>query len=250
MNDKRVLMETQALSKNFGSLAAVKDVSIQVFEGEVHAIIGPNGAGKTTFLNLLSGELPASNGVLHFDGRDVTGWSPDRLARAGMGRSFQHSSVFEDLSVRENVRLAAQTQFPKSFSLFRPAEHYADVGARVAAVFGEVTLDSSVAARAGEISHGEQRQLEIAMLLAISPKLMLLDEPTSGMSRNETLELIEILRRISTKHTLVLVEHDMDVVFQLADRITVLVNGSVLASGPPASVRADSAVRTAYLGTE
>jgi branched-chain amino acid transport system ATP-binding protein len=250
MNDKRVLMETQALSKNFGSLAAVKDVSIQVFEGEIHAIIGPNGAGKTTFLNLLSGELPASNGVLHFDGRDVTGWSPDRLARAGMGRSFQHSSVIEDLSVRENVRLGAQTQFPKSFGLFRPAERYADVGARVAAVFGEVTLDSSVAARAGEISHGEQRQLEIAMLLAISPKLMLLDEPTSGMSRNETLELIGILRRISTKHTLVLVEHDMDVVFQLADRITVLVNGSVLASGPPASVRADSAVRTAYLGTE
>ena len=137
--------------------------------------------------------------------------------------------------MRENVRLGAQTQFPKSFGLFRPAERYADVGARVAAVFGEVTLDSSVAARAGEISHGEQRQLEIAMLLAISPKLMLLDEPTSGMSRNETLELIGILRRISTKHTLVLVEHDMDVVFQLADRITVLVNGSVLASGPPAS---------------
>jgi branched-chain amino acid transport system ATP-binding protein len=250
MNDKRILMETQALSKNFGNLAAVKDVSIQVFEGEIHAIIGPNGAGKTTFLNLLSGELPASNGALHFDGRDVTGWSPDCLARAGMGRSFQHSSVFEDLSVRENVRLGAQTQFPKSFGLFRPAERYADVGARVAEVFGEVTLDSSIAAHAGEISHGEQRQLEIAMLLAISPKLMLLDEPTSGMSRNETLELIGILRRISTKHTLVLVEHDMDVVFQLADRITVLVNGSVLASGPPALVRADSAVRTAYLGTE
>jgi branched-chain amino acid transport system ATP-binding protein len=250
LNNKKILLETKALSKNFGSLAAVRDVSIQVFEGEIHAIIGPNGAGKTTFLNLLSGELPASSGALYFNGRDVTGWSPDRLARAGMGRTFQHSSVFEDLSVRENVRLGAQTQFPKSFGLFRAAERYVDVGARVAEVFGEVTLNTSLTAHAGEISHGEQRQLEIAMLLAISPKLMLLDEPTSGMSRNETLELIEVLRRIAAKNTLVLVEHDMDVVFQLADRITVLVNGSVLASGPPASVRADTAVRTAYLGTE
>jgi branched-chain amino acid transport system ATP-binding protein len=250
VTDRRILMETKALSKNFGSLAAVRDVSIQIFEGEIHAIIGPNGAGKTTLLNLLSGELPPTDGALYFDGRDATGWSPDRLARAGMGRSFQHSSVFDDLTVHENVRLAAQTQFPKSFGLFRPAERYTDVAARVTKVFGELALGPSVGARAGEISHGEQRQLEIAMLLAISPKLMLLDEPTSGMSRNETVELIALLRRISDQHTLVLVEHDMDVVFQLAHRITVLVNGSVLASGSPSAVREDNAVRVAYLGTE
>lgn len=250
VNDKRILMETKALSKNFGSLAAVNDVSIRIFEGEIHAIIGPNGAGKTTFLNLLSGELPATSGALYFDGRDATGWSPDRLARAGMGRSFQHSSVFENLTVYENVRLAAQTQFPKSFGLLRPAEQYIDVGARVAEAFEQVAFRSPADARAGEISHGEQRQLEIAMLLATSPKLMLLDEPTSGMSRNETLELISLLRQISDQRTLVLVEHDMDVVFQLADRITVLVNGSVLASGSPRTVREDNAVRLAYLGTE
>jgi branched-chain amino acid transport system ATP-binding protein len=250
VSDKRILMETKGLSKNFGSLAAVRDVSIQVYEGEIHAIIGPNGAGKTTFLNLLSGELPASSGALYFEECEVTGWHPDRLARAGMGRSFQHSSVFEELSVWENVRLAAQTQFPKSFGFFRSAERYADVGNRVEEVINEVGAQWSKSARAGEISHGEQRQLEIGMLLALSPKLMLLDEPTSGMSRNETLELIELLRRISKRHTLVLVEHDMDVVFRLADRITVLVNGSVLASGPPTTVREDVAVRTAYLGTE
>jgi branched-chain amino acid transport system ATP-binding protein len=250
VSDKPVLLETKALSKNFGSLAAVRDVSIQILEGEIHAIIGPNGAGKTTFLNLLSGETQASSGALYFGGAEVTGWPPDRLARAGIGRSFQHSSVFDDLRVRENVRLAAQTQFPKSFGMFRSADRYADVETRVEEVLREVAFECPNSARAGEIGHGEQRQLEIAMLLALSPKLMLLDEPTSGMSRNETLELIELLGRISKRHTLVLVEHDMDVVFQLADRITVLVNGSVLASGPPAAVREDVAVRTAYLGTE
>jgi branched-chain amino acid transport system ATP-binding protein len=250
VSGKHILMETKVVSKRFGSLAAVGDVSIQIIEGEIHAIIGPNGAGKTTFLNLLSGELPMSSGSIFFDGQDVTGWSPDRLARAGIGRSFQRSSVFEDLSVHENVRLAAQTQFPRSFGFFRPAEHYDDVAEKVTSVFSELALSVSMHTRAGEISHGEQRQLEIAMLMAISPKLMLLDEPTSGMGRNETLELIEVLRRLSRMHTLVLVEHDMEVVFQLADRITVLVNGSVLASGPPEAMRKDKAVRAAYLGAD
>lgn len=248
MSDRRILLETKALSKSFGSLDAVKNVSIQVAEGEIHAIIGPNGAGKTTFLNLLSGELQANGGSLHFDGQDVTGWSPDKLARAGIGRSFQHSAVFDGLSVRENLRLAAQTQFPRSFGFFRSAAGYADVGDRVAAVMDEMSLNATGQTQAGELSHGEQRQLEISMLMAISPKLMLLDEPTSGMSRNETLELITNLRRLSAQHTLVLVEHDMDVVFQLADKITVLVDGTVLASGTPAAMREDSAVRSAYLG--
>ena len=250
MSNKRVLMETRALSKYFGSLAAVSNVSIQFFENEIHAIIGPNGAGKTTFLNLISGALAASDGALMFDGADVTGWSTDRLARAGIGRSFQHSSVFGDLTLHENMRLAAQTQFTDAFGILWPAERYIDVGARVAEVCADMGLASSSAARADETSHGEQRQLEIAMLLATSPRLMLLDEPTSGMSRNETLLLIDVLRRVSQKHTLVLVEHDMDVVFQLADRLTVLVNGTVLASGAPQAVREDATVRAAYLGTE
>jgi len=248
VSDRRILLETKELSKKFGSLAIVRNVSIEVAEGEIHAIIGPNGAGKTTFLNLLSGELNASGGSLHFDGQDVTGWSPDRLSRAGVGRGFQHSSVFENLSVHENLRLAAQTQFPRSFGFFRSADCYADVRNCVSSVLRDLSLAAAGQTQAGELSHGEQGQLEIGMLMAISPKLMLLDEPTSGMSRNETLELIEILRRLSERLTLVLVEHDMDVVFQLAHKITVLVNGSVLASGTPAAMREDAAVRAAYLG--
>jgi len=248
MNAQPILIETWDLSKSFGSLGAVRNVSVAVARGEIHAVIGPNGAGKTTFLNLLSGELPVSSGSIVFEGREVTGWSPDRLARVGIGRSFQHSSVFEDLSVHENLRLAVQMRFPKSFGLFRAAESYPDVGARVADILGELSLAAASRTRAGELSHGEQRQLEIGMLMAIAPKLMVLDEPTSGMSRNETLELIGILRRLSARHTLVLVEHDMDVVFQLADRITVLVNGAVLASGLPAAIREDASVRSAYLG--
>jgi len=242
------LLETQSLTMYFGLLAAVNDVSLRIERDEIHAIIGPNGAGKTTFLNLLSGELHPTTGSLYFQGHDVTRWSPDRRARAGIGRSFQHSSVFEDLSVHENLRLAAQTQFPGSFGFFQSADRYDDVHERVAEIQSALSLTASENTRAGELSHGEQRQLEIGMLMAISPTLMLLDEPTSGMSRNETLDLINILRQLAAKHTVVLVEHDMDVVFELANRITVLVNGSVIASGAPDEIRADKAVRTAYLG--
>jgi branched-chain amino acid transport system ATP-binding protein len=245
-----VLLHTESLSKSFGSLPAVRDISLEFHTGEIHAIIGPNGAGKTTFLNLLSGELPASFGKLYFDGADITHWSPDRRARAGMGRSFQHSSVFEDLSTFENARLAAQTRLPSSFRFFRPASRYDAINAFAYEVCKEIGLAGNLNVPAGEISHGGQRQLEIAMLMAIDPKLMLLDEPTSGMGRAETSELIETLRVLSKKHTLVLVEHDMDVVFTLADRISVLVNGAVLASGKPEEVRTNPDVRTAYLGDE
>lgn len=242
------LLHTESLSKSFGSLAAVRNVSLEFNVGEIHAVIGPNGAGKTTFLNLLSGELAPSAGSLYFSGADITHWSPDRRARAGMGRSFQHSSVFENLSTFENARLAAQMRLPSSFRFFRPAHGYGLVNAAASKVLDEIGLSSAADVPAGEISHGGQRQLEIAMLMAIEPKLMLLDEPTSGMGRAETSELIETLRILSRKHTLVLVEHDMDVVFRLADRISVLVNGSVLVSGKPEDVRANAEVRTAYLG--
>lgn len=244
------LLEAQSLSKRFGRFVAVRDVTLHFEPGEIHAVIGPNGAGKTTLLNLLSGELSPSSGSLRFGGQDVTRWAPERRAAAGMGRSFQHSSVFENLSVRENLRLAAQTQYPRAFGLFRAADRYGEVAARVSEVLAELSLAAPEETLAGELSHGEQRQLEIGMLMATSPGLMLLDEPTSGMSRNETLGLIKILRRLSERHTLVLVEHDMDVVFQLAGRITVLVNGAVIASGKPEEVRADAGVRAAYLGNE
>lgn len=244
------LLEAELLSKSFGRFTAVNDVTLRFGAGEIHAIIGPNGAGKTTLLNLLSGELAPSTGFLRFGGQDITRWPPNRRANAGIGRSFQHSAVFENLSVRENLRLAAQMQFPHAFGLFRTADSYGEVAERVSTILSELSLATHDEILAGELSHGEQRQLEIGMLMATSPKLMLLDEPTSGMSRNETLDLIKTLRRLSEKHTLVLVEHDMDVVFQLADRITVLVNGAVIASGKPEEVRADAGVRTAYLGNE
>jgi branched-chain amino acid transport system ATP-binding protein len=244
----QVLLRTERLCKSFGSLLAVKEVSLDIRAGEIHAIIGPNGAGKTTLLNVMSGELLPTSGSLFLEDQDVTGWTPDRLARAGLGRSFQHFSTFENLSAFENVRLAAQVRLATSMRFFKPADRYADVNARVRDILSGLALPSSVETLAGEISHGEQRQLEIAMLMAIAPKLMLLDEPTSGMGKSETRELMAILRRLSEQHTLVLVEHDMDVVFALADRITVLVNGEVMATGAPEEVRANRKVRSAYLG--
>jgi branched-chain amino acid transport system ATP-binding protein len=244
----RILLRTERLCKSFGSLAAVKDVSLEIRAGEIHAIIGPNGAGKTTLLNVISGELLPTSGSLFLEDQDVTGWTPDRLARAGLGRSFQHSSTFENLSAFENVRLAAQVRLPTSMRFFRPADGYADINARARDILARFALPSSRDTLAGEISHGEQRQLEIAMLMAIAPKLMLLDEPTSGMGKSETRELMTVLRRLSEQHTLVLVEHDMDVVFALANRITVLVNGEVMATGAPEEVRANRKVRSAYLG--
>jgi branched-chain amino acid transport system ATP-binding protein len=243
-----VLLRTERLCKSFGSLMAVKDVSLDIREGEIHAIIGPNGAGKTTLLNVLSGELLPTSGSLILEECNVTGWTPDRLARAGLGRSFQHSSTFENLSTFENVRLAAQVQLPTSMHFFRPAARYGDINLRAQEILARFALMASAGTLAGEISHGAQRQLEIAMLIAIAPKLMLLDEPTSGMGKPETRELIEILRGLAEHHTLVLVEHDMDVVFTLASRITVMVNGEVMATGTPEEVRRDRNVRSAYLG--
>jgi branched-chain amino acid transport system ATP-binding protein len=242
------LLRTARLCKNFGSLMAVRDVSLTIRQGQIHAIIGPNGAGKTTLLNVLSGELLPTSGSLFFADREVTGWTPDRLARVGLARTFQHSLIFEDLTTFENVRLAAQVRLPTSMRFFRPAQRYHEVTQRAEKILEALALLPLAATLAGEISHGEQRLLEVAMLSAIAPKLMLLDEPTSGMGKAETRELIEVLRRPAREHTLVLVEHDMDVVFTLADRVTVLVNGAVMATGTPEEVRRDPGVRSAYLG--
>jgi branched-chain amino acid transport system ATP-binding protein len=204
------LLRTARLCKNFGSLMAVRDVSLTIRQGQIHAIIGPNGAGKTTLLNVLSGELLPTSGSLFFADREVTGWTPDRLARVGLARTFQHSLIFEDLTTFENVRLAAQVRLPTSMRFFRPAQRYHEVTQRAEKILEALALLPLAATLAGEISHGEQRLLEVAMLSAIAPKLMLLDEPTSGMGKAETRELIEVLRRLAREHTLVLVEHDMD----------------------------------------
>jgi branched-chain amino acid transport system ATP-binding protein len=248
MSGARELLRSERLCKNFGSLMAVRNVSLAINESEIHAIIGPNGAGKTTLLNVLSGELLPTSGLLIFADREVTGWTPDRLARGGLGRSFQHSSIFEDLTTFENVRLAAQVRLPSSMRFIRSARRYQEITQRAEKILADLALSHLTATLAGEISHGEQRLLEVAMLSAIAPKLMLLDEPTSGMGKAETRELIEVLRRLADEHTLVLVEHDMDVVFTLADRVTVLVNGAIMATGTPEEVRRDPGVRSAYLG--
>jgi len=240
-------LHIEGLSKRFGGVPALADVSLEIAEGEIHAIIGPNGAGKTTFLNLLSGELKPSSGQVWFKGKNVTGWPPDALARAGLGRSFQHSSVMQNFTMFENVRLAAQSRSGASFRMLSSADRLTQVAeaARVAIDLCGIAHPERLA---GEASHGERRQLEAAMLLAAGAEVLLLDEPTSGMSRAETLELVAVLQKLRGGRTILLVEHDMDAVFALADRITVLVYGKVLATGAPFAVRQNAEVRAAYLG--
>jgi branched-chain amino acid transport system ATP-binding protein len=241
------LLRIEGLCKHFGGVPAVADVSLDITEGEVHAIIGPNGAGKTTFLNLLSGELKPSSGQIWFKGKNVTGWPPDALARAGLGRSFQHSSVMENFTMFENVRLAAQSRSGVSFHMLGSADRLTDVAEAARAAI-EACGIAQPERLAGEASHGARRQLEAAMLLAAGAEVMLLDEPTSGMSRTESLELVAVLQRLRGGRTILLVEHDMDAVFALAGRITVLVYGKVLATGSPSAVRENPEVRAAYLG--
>jgi branched-chain amino acid transport system ATP-binding protein len=241
------ILQISGLSKHFGGVPAVADVSLDIAQGEIHAVIGPNGAGKTTFLNLLSGELKPAAGLIRLNGKDVTGASPDALARAGIGRTFQHSSVMQNFSIFENVRLAAQSLSSASFQLFGSADRLADVNEAAHAA-----IDAAGIVKAGRLaggaSHGERRQLEIAMLLATGAEVMLLDEPAAGMGRAETSELVALLQKLRGGRTILLVEHDMDAVFSLADRITVLVYGKVLATGVPLEVRQNAEVRAAYLG--
>ena len=241
-------IRTEGLTRRFGGLTAVNGVSLEVRTGETHALIGPNGAGKTTLVNLLAGELMPSAGTFFLEGRDVTGWTPDRLSRAGLGRSFQHSSIFEDMTLLENVRLAAQSRLPSSMRLWRPASARADLTALAREQLQALGLAAQEGMLAGSMSHGVQRQLEIAMLLATGPRVLLLDEPTAGMGRGESRELARLVQGLKGRHTIVLVEHDMDVVFDVADRVTVLVAGAVLATGTPDEINRDPRARAAYLG--
>jgi branched-chain amino acid transport system ATP-binding protein len=244
------LLQTQALTRRFGALAAVNRVTL-AFEAErVHAVIGPNGAGKSTFLNLLSGELRATDGQIRFRGEDVTRATPDRLSRMGIGRSYQTANLFPGLCCADCAWLAAQSRLASSMLFFRPAERYAEVGVRAARALEACGLAERRSAIAGQLSYGEQRQLEIAMMLATEPSLLLLDEPLAGLGHDEALRVVELLRKIARGRTVILVEHDMDAVFSIADSITVLVDGRVLVTGTPAEIRASAAVREAYLGEE
>ncbi|HSE79161.1 MAG TPA: ABC transporter ATP-binding protein [Alphaproteobacteria bacterium] len=244
------LLETEGLSKSFGALAAVNGVSLGFRRGETHAIIGPNGAGKTTFLNLLSGEIRPSLGRVRFKGQDITAATPDRVSRLGIGRSYQKTNIFPSFTCLENCWIAAQSRLPSSLRFVWPAERLSDVRARAMRgleLAGLAARRDDVAAR---ISYGEQRQLEIAMMLAAEPELLLLDEPLAGMGPEESQRVVGLLKRLAQDHTLVLIEHDMDAVFEVAEVLTVMVNGEVLESGTVSTVRASRAVQEAYLGED
>ena len=243
-------LEAVGLTRRFGGLTAVSDVSLRLSVGELHAVIGPNGAGKSTLVNLLSGELRPSAGSVRLGGADATGWPPWRLAQGGVGRSFQRTNVLRGMTVFENARLAAQS---RAFGLSRwlraaAAEAAPIAGARAA--LARVGLSEAEGAVAGTLSHGQLRLLEIAMALATAPTVLLLDEPLAGMGPEEGERLAALLKALSRDHALLLIEHDMDVVFAVADTLTVMVDGQVLERGPPDRIRASAAVREAYLGHE
>jgi branched-chain amino acid transport system ATP-binding protein len=242
------VLETEALTKRFGGLVAVDAVSLRIAAGEVHAIIGPNGAGKTTLLNLLSGDLPPTGGRVRFRGQDVTGLPAHRLSRLGIGRSYQRTNIFPEFTVRQNCWLGAQSRLPSAMRFFQPAETIASVATRTDTALTLAGLAARADTIAAALSHGEQRQLELGVMLATEPSLLLLDEPMAGMSADESNRMVDLLRRLRRDHTLVLIEHDMDAVFAVADVITVMVNGAVLASGPPEKIRESRAVQDAYLG--
>ncbi|OBS30829.1 ABC transporter ATP-binding protein [Tepidimonas fonticaldi] len=245
-----VLLEAHDLTKRFGGLAAVDRVSLTLKRDHLHAVIGPNGAGKSTLTNLLSGDLPPTSGRLVLAGRDVTGASAETIACMGLGRSYQKTNIFLPFTVWENVRLAAQARTPHAARWFTRADSLTTVNRRAERALELAGLTARAHRIAGTISHGEQRQLEIAMTLATEPQVLLLDEPLAGMGTAEAERMVELLLAIKRDHALMLVEHDMDAVFALADELTVMVNGQVIASGPPAAIRADAGVQAAYLGED
>ena len=245
-----VVLSAKNLTKRFGGLAAVNEVSVDLSLGRIHAVIGPNGAGKSTLTNLLSGDLAPTSGTVMLGATDVTGWTPERISRQGLGRSYQKTNIFLPFTVWENVRLAAQSRGAHALKWLSRAKNLGDVNERAGRALELAGLQPRRDAIAGTISHGEQRQLEIAMTLATEPRVLLLDEPLAGMGTVEAERMVALLQRIKPDHAIMLVEHDMDAVFALADRLTVMVNGQVIASGTPAQVRADANVQSAYLGEE
>ncbi|QET03670.1 ABC transporter ATP-binding protein [Cupriavidus pauculus] len=242
------ILQAERLTRRFGGLLAVNEVDLSVGLHEIHAVIGTNGAGKSTLINMLSGELPASSGRLYLQGEDVTGWDQPRLARSGIGRSYQRNNIFLPLTVRENCRLAAQSRAQRAWRLWEPANACRTSRALADEALERAGLAVHADRIASELAHGQKRQLEVAMCLATQPVALLLDEPLAGMGAEESSRMLELLRGLRDGHAIVLVEHDMEAVFAVADRITVMVNGAVIASGEPADIRANREVQLAYLG--
>ena len=251
MTDSRnpeALLVADKITRRFGGLLANQDVCLTLARGQLHALLGPNGAGKSTCINMLSGDLPPSEGTIRFMGRDITALSAAQRSRVGIGRSYQRTNIFPKFSVLENVRLAAQSRRQQAWRIFSRAMQQQWALDKARACIDEAGLGSKVDWIAGVLSHGEQRQLEIAMVLATDAQVMLLDEPLAGMGAEETDRMLTLLAELKSSHAILLVEHDMDAVFRIADCITVMVNGTVIASGTPDYVRNSPEVRIAYLG--
>jgi len=242
------LLRARGVTRRFGGLTAVSDVSLDLVEGEIHAVIGTNGAGKSTLINVLAGEIPITSGAVDLLGDDVTAWPQPRRARHGLGRSYQRTTVFPRFTVFENCRLAAQAARQLPWNWWAPAAACPVSGAAANDALEKAGLAAIAQRVAGLLSHGQKRQLEIAMCLATRPRVLLLDEPLAGMGPEETDRMLELLSGLKAGHAILLVEHDMDAVFRVSDRITVMVNGTVIASDLPAAVRAHPEVQLAYLG--
>ena len=243
------ILETHGLTKEFAGFVAVRSVNLRVARGTIHALIGPNGAGKTTCFNMLTKFLSPTRGRIVFVGRDITGLKPADVARLGIGRSFQISAVFPHLPVRENVRIALQRRRGNSFDFWRSKRALRVLDDRAEAIIADVGLTPYVDALAVELPYGRKRALEIATTLALEPELLLLDEPTAGMGREDIARISALIRTVAAQRTVLMVEHNLSVVADLCDRITVLTRGQVLAEGDYKTVSADPAVREAYLGT-
>jgi branched-chain amino acid transport system ATP-binding protein len=244
------VLELRGVSKRFGGVVATDRVDLDVARGEVHALIGPNGAGKTTLVAQISGSLGVDAGTVRFLGEDITRARQHERVRAGLARSYQITSIFKRFSVLDNLALAVQARSGSSFSFWRPVTAEGALFEEARAIAEEVGLPQKIQSMAGMLAHGEQRALEVGLALATRPRLVLLDEPMAGMGPEESARMIALIRQVRAKVTVLLVEHDMDAVFRLADRITVLVNGRVIATGTAERIRADPDVRRAYLGDE
>jgi branched-chain amino acid transport system ATP-binding protein len=243
-----VLLTASDVSRRFGGLLAVDRVSLALKRGEVHSVIGTNGAGKSTLVNVLAGELSASGGRVNLQNRDITRWPQPRRARAGIGRSYQRTTIFPRSTVFENCRLSAQAHHQHALDLWSAASGCVESTRLAHEAIEQAGLSGQTHRLAGTLSHGQKRQLEIAMCLATAPQVLLLDEPLAGMGAEETERMLTLLAALKPGHAILLVEHDMDAVFRIADRITVMVNGAVIASGTPDEIRNNADVQTAYLG--
>jgi len=242
------ILETRSLSHDFSGLRVLMDVNLQVAQGERHAIIGPNGAGKTTLFNTITGTYTPSRGGVYFKGKNITGKGPCRIQRRGMGRSFQITSTFDRLTAFQNIRLAVMSQKGIRFHLFGYVDKMEEVTRDTVEILKRINLFEDRFTLAGNLSYGKHRSLEISMSLATNPELVMLDEPTAGMSVDETHYAVELIKRLTEGKTTVIIEHDMEVVFSLADRITVLHHGTILATGTPDEIQQNDEVQAAYLG--